>query len=231
MPRRPRVFIPGLPVHVIQRGNNRGQVFFGPKDAQKYLDWLAEAAATHKLAIHAYVLMTNHIHLLATPDTAHSLPRAMRDVNWRYSRHINDTQTRTGSVWEGRYRASVIEAEDYFFACSRYIEMNPVRAGMAAAPAAYRWSSYKANAQGAADPVITPHELYATLGDTPAARAEGYAALFDNALTPPALGAIRDAVNGGWPLGRDSFVALLSRHAGQPLQIRKRGRPSTKAAR
>jgi putative transposase len=230
MPRRPRVFIPGLPVHVIQRGNNRGQVFFGPKDAQKYLDWLAEAAATHRLAIHAYVLMTNHIHLLATPDTAHSLPRAMRDVNWRYSRHINDTQTRTGSVWEGRYRASVIEAEDYFFACSRYIELNPVRAGMAATPAAYRWSSYKANAQGAPDPVVTPHELYAALGDTPDARAEGYGALFDNALTEPALGALRDAVNGGWPLGRDSFVALLSRHAGQPLQIRKRGRPSTKAA-
>ena len=130
MPRRPRIFVPGLPVHVIQRGNNRGQVFFGPKDAQKYLDWLREAAAEHGLAVHAYVLMTNHIHLLVSPETAHALPRAMRHVNWRYSRYINDTQSRTGSLWEGRYRASLIEADDYYFACSRYIELNPVRAGL-----------------------------------------------------------------------------------------------------
>lgn len=225
MPRRPRIFVPGLPVHIIQRGNNRGQVFFGPKDAQKYLDWLGEAAAQHRLAVHAYVLMTNHIHLLATPESAHSLPRAMRDVNWHYSRYVNDTQSRTGSLWEGRYRASVIEAEDYFFACSRYIEMNPVRAGLAASPGAYRWSSYKANAQGAADPVITPHELYTAQGATAAARAEAYSSLFDNVLPETAVGAIRDAINGGWPLGRDTFVALVSRHAGQPLQARKRGRP------
>ena len=224
MPRRPRVFVPGLPVHVIQRGNNRGQVFFGAKDAQKYLDWLCEAAGEHGLAIHAYALMTNHIHLLATPETAHALPRAMRDVNWRYSRHVNATQSRTGSLWEGRYKASVIEAEDYFFACSRYIELNPVRAGLAATPGAYRWSSYKANAQGVPDPVITPHALYTVQGETPAARAEAYAALFENALGAPALDAIRGAVNGGWPLGREAFVALVSRQAGLPLLARKRGR-------
>ena len=226
MPRRPRVFLPGHPVHVIQRGNNRGQVFFGAKDAQIYLDWLREAATEHGIAVHAYVLMTNHIHLLVSPETAHSLPRAMRHVNWRYSRYINDTQSRTGSLWEGRYRASLIEADDYYFACSRYIELNPVRAGLAKAPNAYRWSSYKANAEGKADALISPHRLYTDLAATPEARAEAYRSLFEGALSDTALGAIRDALNGGWPLGADSFRALVSRHAGHTITQRKRGRPA-----
>jgi putative transposase len=225
MPRRPRIFVPGLPVHVIQRGNNRGQVFFGPKDAQNYLDWLREASDEHGLTVHAYVLMTNHIHLLVSPETAHALPRAMRDLHWRYSRHINDTQSRTGSFWEGRYRASVIEADDYFFACSRYIELNPVRAGLAPTPAAYRWSSYKANAEGKSDPVVEPHELYNMLAPAPNDRPEAYRALFEGAIPDTALGAIRDAVNGDWPLGRDGFTAFVGRHADQPISQRKRGRP------
>jgi len=202
MPRRPRIFVPGLPVHVIQRGNNKGQVFFGPKDAQQYLDWLAEASALHGIQVHAYVLMTNHVHLLVSPETAHSLPRAMRHVNWRYSRYINDTQSRTGSLWEGRYRACLIEADDYFFACSRYIELNPVRAGLAKSPSAYRWSSYKANALGVTDPVLQPHGLYAALAGTAEARTAAYLAMFEGAISEPTLGAIRDATNGGWPLER-----------------------------
>ncbi len=226
MPRRPRIFVPGHPVHVIQRGNNRGQVFFGPKDAQKYLDWLKEAATEHGLAVHAYVLMSNHVHLLVSPETAHSLPRAMRDLNWRYTRHVNDAQGRTGSFWEGRYRASVIEADDYFFACSRYIELNPVRADLAQTPAAYRWSSYKANAEGKSDPVVTPHELYQMLAATQDQRPAAYQSLFEGAIPDTALGAIRDAVNGGWPLGRDGFEAFVSRHAGQPITQRRRGRPA-----
>lgn len=226
MPRRPRVFLPGQPVHVIQRGNNRGKVFFGPNDAKRYLDWLQEAALEHGLAVHAYVLMTNHIHLLVSPETAHALPRAMRHVNWRYSRYVNDTQNRTGSLWEGRYRASLIEADDYYFACSRYIELNPVRAGLAKAPGAYRWSSYRANAEGKADALISPHQLYTDLGATSEARAEAYRGLFEGALSESSLGAIRDAVNGGWPLGTDSFRALVGRHAGQAISSRKRGRPA-----
>ncbi|MSO72373.1 MAG: transposase [Rhodospirillaceae bacterium] len=222
MPRRPRVFLPGHPVHVVQRGNNRGTIFFGPKDAQNYLDWLREAATEHGVAVHAYVLMTNHIHLLVSPETAHALPRAMRHVNWRYSRYVNESQGRTGSLWEGRYRASLIEADAYFFACSRYIELNPVRAGMAATPAAYRWSSYKANAEGKADPVVAPHQLYTDLAATADQRAMAYRGLFDGALPEDALGAIRDAINGGWPLGRASFTALVSRHAGRPITRRKR---------
>ena len=227
MPRRPRVFLPGHPVHVIQRGNNRGQVFFGSGDAALYLDWLREGAAAHGVAVHAYVLMTNHIHLLASPETPNALPRTMRHVNWRYSCHANRSQSRTGSLWEGRYRACLIEAEDYFFACSRYIEMNPVRAGLAATPGAYRWSSYRANAEGKPDPVITPHPLYTDLAATPPARAEAYRGLFADSVAQNTLDAIRTAVNGGWPLGRESFATLVSRHAGQSMSQRKRGRPWT----
>jgi len=227
MPRRPRIFVPGSPVHIIQRGNNRGQVFFGARDALMYLEWLKEASGEHGLAVHAYVLMTNHIHMLVTPETVHALPRAMRDLSWRYSRHVNLTQSRTGSLWEGRYRASVIEAEDYFFACSRYIELNPVRAGLAQTPAAYRWSSYRANAENKDDPVITRHSVYESLGGTPEARTAAYRGLFDGMLTDTQLGAIRDAVNGGWPLGAAPFMASVSRHAGRPITQRKRGRPST----
>ena len=226
MPRRPRVFLPGHPVHVVQRGNNRCQVFFASKDAQIYLDWLREAAVEHGVAVHAYVLMTNHIHLLVSPETAHALPRAMRHVNWRYSRYVNDSQGRTGSIWEGRYRASLIEADDYFFACSRYIELNPVRAGIATTPEAFRWSSYKANAEGKLDPLISAHQLYADLAATTEGRALAYRSLFEDSLPDTTLGAIRDAVNGGWPLGRASFAALVSRHAGRPLTQRKRGRPA-----
>jgi putative transposase len=225
MPRRPRVFLPGHPVHVIQRGNNRGQIFFAPGDAKIYLEWLREAAQIHGLAIHAYVLMSNHVHLLLSPETAHSLPEAMRYVNWRYSRHANAAQSRTGSLWEGRYRACLIEADDYFFACSRYIEMNPVRAGLAKTPEAYRWSSYKGNAEGKADTLLSPHQLYLDLAPAPASRAEAYRSLFEGTLPEDRLTAIRDAVNGGWPLGADTFAAFVSRHAGQPMAQRKRGRP------
>jgi putative transposase len=176
------------------------------------------------VAVHAYVLMTNHIHLLVSPETAFALPRAMRHVNWRYSRYANDSQERTGSIWEGRYRAHLVEADRYFFACMRYIEMNPVRAGMAKTPRDYRWSSYKANAEAKADPIITPHPLYAAMGASPEARATSYRSLFDDAMPEGELSAIRDAISGGWPLGAEGFTSLVSRHAGQPMQRSQRGR-------
>jgi putative transposase len=226
MPRPPRFFLPGYPLHVVQRGHNKAQVFFGPDDAKAYLAWLAEGAARYGVQIHAYVLMTNHVHLLVTPETAQSLPMAMRHVNWRFSNRANETRERTGSLWEGRYRASVVDAEPYFFACSRYIELNPVRAGLAADPAAYRWSSYRANAEGKPDPVLTPHSLYESLGADPHARARAYASLFDGALSEDTLGAIRKALNGGWALGSPGFVTLISRHAGRSMAARSRGRPT-----
>ena len=219
MPRIPRIFLPGHPLHVIQRGHNRGQVFFGQDDAKSYLGWLAEGAARYGVAVHAYVLMSNHVHLLVSPDTAQSLPMCMRHVNWRFSIRSNDMRERTGALWEGRYKACVIDADDYFLACSRYIELNPVRAGLAQDPAAYRWSSYRANAEGKADPLLTPHPLYEAVG------AEGYRALFAEALGADTLISIRDSVNGGAALGSPGFVARMSRHAGRPMAVRRRGRP------
>jgi len=225
MPRPPRFFLPGYPLHVVQRGHNKSQVFFGAEDAKAYLEWLAEGAVRYGVLVHAYVLMTNHVHLLVTPETASSLPMTMRHVNWRFSNRANEARERTGSLWEGRYRASVVDAEPYFFACSRYIELNPVRAGLAAVPGAYRWSSYRANAEGKADPVLTPHALYESLGSDPGTRTAAYRSLFADTFPDDTLGAIRTALNGGWALGSPGFVTLISRHAGRPMAARTRGRP------
>ena len=228
MPRIPRIFLPGYPLHVIQRGHNRGQVFFDQTDAKLYRGWLAEGAARYGVAVHTYVLMSNHVHLLVSPDTAQSLPMCMRHVNWRFSLHSNEARSRTGALWEGRYKAGVIDADDYFMACSRYIELNPVRAGLAPDPAAYRWSSYKANAEAKADPLITAHPLYEALGNDAAARAEAYRTLFEGTLGADTLKSIRDAVNGGAALGGQAFVTRMSRHAGRPMAVRQRGRPRIK---
>ena len=225
MPRRPRVFLPGQPIHLIQRGHNRSWVFHGAEDAKVYLEWLHDAAAKHGVAVHAYVLMINHIHLLVSPKSEQALPKAMRDLNWRYSRYANATHDRSGSFWDGRYKACIIDAESYFFACSCYIELNPVRAGLAKSPAAYRWSSCKANADGVANPLLAPHPLYLSLGATPAARATAYQDLLKDELPESKVEAIRIATNGGWALGRDSFETHVGRHAGRNMAPRGPGRP------
>ena len=150
MARLGRYLLPEQPLHVIQRGNNRAPIFFGVEDYARYRAWLAAAAAEYGCAIHAYVLMTNHVHLLVTPRQAESLPRAMQSLGRRYVRYVNAAYHRTGTLWEGRYRAAPIDSEAYLLACSRYIELNPVRAGMVRHPRDYRWSSWHANAQGAA---------------------------------------------------------------------------------
>ena len=174
-----RGFSAGTTVHVLQRGNNKGRIFDSAKDSGLYLEWLTEAARAFGLSVHAYVLMTNHIHLLASLGSKDSLARTMQSVGIRYTRYFNGTRERTGTLWEGRYRSCVIARDDYFLACSRYIEMNPVRAGLAATPEVYRWSSYKANALGREDAFVTPHEVYQRLGTTDEARRRGYRDLFE----------------------------------------------------
>src|SRR5258707_14582744 len=151
MPRLGRYFLPDQPLHVIQRGNNRGAIFFDDEDYRLYAGWLAEAAVQYGCAVHAYVLMTNHVHLLVTPARETSLPRTMQSLGRRYVRHINAIRRRTGTLWEGRYRAAPIDSEAYFLACSRYVELNPVRASMVGHPRQYRWSSYRSHALGADD--------------------------------------------------------------------------------
>ena len=170
MARLGRYFLPDLPLHVIQRGNDRKVVFFASDDYALYRDWLLAAASQYGCAIHAYMLMTNHVHLLVTPADADSLPRTMQSLGRRYVRYVNAARRRTGTMWEGRYRAAPIDSDAYFLPCCRYIELNPVRARMAAHPRDYPWSSYRAHADGAKDPLASEHPLYHALGRSAADR-------------------------------------------------------------
>jgi putative transposase len=225
LPRLGRYFLADQPLHVIQRGNNRAPIFFGEEDYERYRGWLGEAAAEYGSAIHAYVLMTNHVHLLVTPAEAESLPRTMQSLGRRYVRYVNSVYRRTGTLWEGRYRAAPIDSEAYFLACCRYIELNPVRARMAAHPRDYPWSSWRAHALGAADPLVSEHRLYRALGRSAAERQKAYRALFRPALDQGFVEAIRQATNGGWALGDRRFqreIAKASRRRAAPLP---KGRP------
>lgn len=163
MPRRARLMLAHTPIHVIQRGNNRQACFFTTRDYQTYLKWLEEYAAQFGCHIHAYVLMTNHVHLLLTADTTGATAELMKRLGQRYCQYINRTYHRTGSLWEGRYRSCLTQEDNYLLACYRYIELNPVRAGIVNHPGAYRWSSYRANGQGTHCPLLTPHPLYESL--------------------------------------------------------------------
>jgi putative transposase len=205
MPRPPRFFVPGLSQHVIQRGNDRAPVFFGDTDRAFYLKCLGEACVRYGCDVHAYVLMTNHVHLLVSPVAEEALSRTMQWLGSRYARFINWRRERTGTLWEGRPRASIVDSDSYFMVCSRYIELNPVRAGIVTRPGDYRWSSFGANAAGRHDPIVKAHPVYLALGKAPAERRQAYRALFETELGDPTLGEIREATQKGWPLGDARF--------------------------
>ena len=224
MPRLPRYATPGQPQHVIQRGNNRTALFTAPGEYAVFAEFLLDAMTQHECLIHAYVLMTNHVHLLITPINEGGISRLMKSVGQRYVRYFNDKHGRTGTLWEGRYRATLIESERYLLTCYRYIELNPVRAGLASHPAEYRWSSHAANALGMVDRIVSPHALYLALAGNPGDRCAAYQALFSDAMDAETLQAIRRATNAAWALGSDNFrreAAGLNRRA-TPL---RRGRP------
>jgi putative transposase len=225
MARLGRYFLPDQPLHLIQRGNNRQAIFFAEGDYGRYRDWLAEAADEYRLAIHAYVLMPNHVHLLATPARADSLPRVMQSLGRRYVRYVNDAHGRTGTLWEGRYRAAPIESEVYLLACARYIELNPVRAGMADHPRDYRWSSWHAHAQGADDALVSEHALYRALGRSAAERQKAYRALFRSALAKDFLDQLCAATNGGWVLGSERFKQRIAKALHRRVSPLAPGRP------
>jgi len=202
MPRQPRFHYSGAVLHVIQRGNNRAPVFTCAADHRFYLDCLRDASRTHEVAIHAYVMMTNHVHILASPAHAQSLPRMMQSVGRRYVGRFNSLQQRTGTLWQGRYKATLVDTESYLISCLRYIELNPVRAHIVARPGEYRWSSHRANALGDVDPVITPHPLFLTLGLTDEERRDDYRRMFGEPLAAETVQAIRDATHFEWALRR-----------------------------
>jgi len=225
MPRRPRLAIPGIPWHIIQRGNNRGACFYAEDDYRYYLQTLTEQAEHYGCAIHAYVLMTNHVHLLLTPSETDSASQLMKHVGQRYVQYINRTYRRTGTLWEGRFRSCLVQEENYVLTCYRYIELNPVRAGMVKEPSEYPWSSYRTNALGEANDMISPHWLYTGLGKEAATRQQAYRDLFKGQLDSRVVDTIREATNGNFALGNDQFKEEIE----QMLQRRARpgipGRP------
>ena len=195
MPRPPRYEIADIPQHVVQRGHNRRRVFFSARDRYRYLEWLARAARECSCAVHAYVLMGNHVHLLVTPRLPLAISEMMQGLGTRYARYINDRRERRGALWEGRHKACLVDTESYFLACHRYIELNPVRAGIVDDPARYRWSSFRSNALGRSDPLVTRHPVYESLGRDRASCVSAYRELFATDLTSAELEQIRDDLN------------------------------------
>ena len=225
MPRKPRFFIPGEAVHVVQRGHSRNPVFFETNDYHTYLAYLHDAVGRNGCLIHAYVLMTNHIHLLMTPDNREGISQVMQAVNRLYVPYINYTYGTSGSIWEGRFKASLIDDDEYLLTCMRYIELNPVRAGMVQMPEEYRWSSYGSNAWGDVDERLSPHELYLSLGQTAESRRSTYRSIFNNYLDDVQVGEIRKACNTGTPLGNDSFREMVENTLHCKVGQNRQGRP------
>jgi len=223
MSRPPRFIVPGLPQHVIVRGNNRDPIFGSDDDYSAYLDWLEKAKEKHGCDIHAYVLMTNHVHLLVTPSTDRGLSLMIQMVGRYYVQSFKHRYRRTGTLWEGRFKASLVDSEHYLLTCSRYIELNPVCAGMASHPGEYPWSSYRWNALGHTDRVLTPHELYMALGSDNADRQQGYLELFKDHIPARTLEEIRDASNKGWVLGSPHFIRRIEARLKRSAQKRARG--------
>lgn len=224
MPRTARIRLSNVPFHVLQRGHNRSACFSGENEFELYLGLLGEFCAQTECRLHAYVLMTNHVHLLLTPEHEQSVTELMSRINQRFVQHVNRKRERTGSLWEGRFRSSLIDSETYFFTCQRYIELNPVRARMVDHPGQYKWSSYGFNACGMPSPMMTPHDLYLALGPTDAERRRGYRELFRGEIPLTQLDALRAGLRSGRPVGGEVFVHEMGRLFGARAVPGKMGR-------
>ena len=228
MPRAKRLDLPGVTQHVVQRGNDRQACFFRPVDYVRYLQDLREAAFKFECHVHAYVMMTNHVHLLVTPPVAGAVSRMMQTVGRRYVRYVryvNDDIGRTGTLWEGRYKSSLVDSERYVLTCYRYIELNPVRAGMVAEPAEYPWSSYRSNAQGLDDPLLSPHPLYLQIAGEAKDRRSLYRELVSQALADEDIDAIRQYVQRQRALGSGKFQAQIEQQLQRRAGLGRPGRP------
>ena len=226
MARLPRLTLPGYPHHIIQRGNNRQMIFADTQDFATMMALLAENAHKFAVAVHAYVLMDNHFHLLATPATAEALPLMMQAVGRSYVRYFNQRHARSGTLWEGRYRSTLIETERYLLACMVYIDLNPVRAGMVAQPGAWQWSSHAHYLGQRIDKLVTPHALYWALGDTPFEREAAYAGVVQAGIGSGEQAALTEAALSGWALGDAEFVAELQKKSPRRVAKAKAGRPA-----
>jgi len=227
MARLPRFFVPDLPLHIIQRGNNRDAIFGCPADFVFLYDRLTRAAHTHRVSVHAYVLMTNHLHLLVTPSLPMSVPKMMQSLGRIYVAYFNGRYGRTGTLWDGRYKAAIVEDERYLLSCMRYIELNPVRAQIVESPSEYRWSSFRANACGGVDKLVSPHPIYEAMGESPEARRTAYQELVGSAVPQDDVNEIRDATQYAWALGSLAFQRKISLLARRAHRVRMRPLPKT----
>jgi putative transposase len=225
MPRRPRIHLPGAPLHIVQRGHNREPCFFAQDDYHAYLHWLGQAIEQHGVSLYAYVLMTNHVHLLLSATLPQAIPRLIMSLGRHYVQHINRTYRRTGTLWDSRYKSSLVQTEGYFLACLRYIEINPVRAAMVADPGDYRWSSYRFHAFGAPDKGLTTHPVYLALAADDLGRQRAYRDLLRHTLDRDVIADIRLCLHQGQPLGDSRFHDTIARVVGHPRNPRPRGRP------
>ena len=224
--RLPRINLAGVPQHVIQRGNNRSVCFFEEADYEFYLKCLRKAVAKYKCAVHAYVLMTNHVHLLLTPAEAGSVARVMQSVGRSYAGYINAVYKRTGTLWEGRYKAGLIDSERYLFSCYRYIELNPVRAGIVQSAEDYPWSSHAAHIKGLPDGLIVDHPLYTALGKDVAERTRSYLSIFSDRIEDAAdVKLIRSETSRGGVVGGETFKDQIEAALARRVRPGKAGRP------
>ncbi len=223
MARLPRFVLPGQPQHVIVRGNNRSEIFCADADYRFYLEKLQLACVAHGCDVHAYVLMTNHVHLLVTPHEQQSLSKAMQMLGRYYVQYYNYCYQRTGTLWEGRYKATLIDSETYLLTCMRYIELNPVRADMVSHPSEYPWSSYHYNALGQPNELVTTHLEYRRLGKIDKARQTAYRQLFKHHIPESGVAEIRDATNKAWVLGNDRFKRRIQQKLGRRVEPAAKG--------
>lgn len=222
--------LPGIPVHVTHRGNNRQNCFFEEPDRAFYLFHLNRLLPHAQCALHAYCLMTNHVHLLLTPATADSCARLMKRLAQLHTQYVNRTYRRSGTLWEGRFHSSLVQSESYLLGCYRYVELNPVEAALCKRPSEYEWSSCRMNAHGAFDPIITPHEEYLRLGSTAESRRAAYRELLALPLPREMREEIEKATNGNFALGDETFKQSVSRALGRRAYPGAPGRPSQAVA-
>ncbi len=215
MARLPRLNLPNIPQHVVQRGNNRQICFFSDQDCAVFLDKLKEYSRRYNVAVHSFVLMTNHVHLLVTPSNETGVSQLIQTLSSYYVRYINNTYARTGTLWEGRYKSTLVDSENYFLVVSRYIELNPVRAGMVNHPSEYPWSSFRRNALGIPTEIITPHDCYQNLGKNFKARYLAYQALFEHHIPEQTMEEIHESINKAWVLGSKRFKQQVETQTGR----------------
>ncbi len=218
----PRLHLPGCAQHVVQRGNNREACFYDETDYKAYLVFLKEAAIKHQVAIHAFVLMTNHVHLLVTPTDKHGASGTMQTLGRRYAQSFNYSHRRTGTLWEGHYKSTIVDVDTYLLTVYRYIELNPVRAEMVSHASEYPWSSYQGNAVGKCIELLAPHRLYRRLGTTEEERQVAYRALFPVRMPDHDVTAIREATTKAWVLGSDRFKAHVEAKTGRQFAPSRR---------